>query len=166
MALNIKAMKVEDWPAVSDIYLKGIQTGNATFQTEAPTWDDWDRGHCRICRLVLIEEHKVVGWAALSPVSSRAVYAGVAEVSIYIAPDVKGAGYGTKLLNALIDLSEKSGYWTLQASIFVENKASLALHKKCGFREIGIRENIGKMNTGEWRTTMFIERRSKSVGIG
>ncbi len=164
MIFTIEKMMSDDWNDVARIYLEGISTGNATFQTAAPTWDEWNNGHCCECRLVIKIENKVIGWASLSKVSSREVYSGVAEVSVYLDSDYKGNGFGSKLLNALVDLSEKNGYWTLQAGIFPENVSSIAIHKKCGFRQVGIRENLGKMTTGEWRNVAFLERRSKTIG--
>jgi phosphinothricin acetyltransferase len=160
----IDRMQSEDWEDVREIYLEGIATGHATFQKEAPAWEGWDAGHIQDCRLVARSERKVVGWAALSFVSSRCVYAGVAEVSVYVKQDSKGKGIGRLLLDSLIGVSEQSGYWTLQAGVFPENAASLQLHKKCGFREVGRRERIGKME-GVWRDTILLERRSNIVGM-
>jgi phosphinothricin acetyltransferase len=160
----IDRMQSEDWEDVREIYLEGIATGHATFQKEAPAWEGWDAGHIQDCRLVARSEGKVVGWAALSFVSSRCVYAGVAEVSVYVKQDSKGKGIGRLLLVSLIGVSEQSGYWTLQAGVFPENAASLQLHKKCGFREVGRRERIGKME-GVWRDTILLERRSNIVGM-
>ncbi|TCO74429.1 GNAT family N-acetyltransferase [Marinisporobacter balticus] len=165
MEYSIDEMKKEDWIQVGSIYKEGIETGNATFQTEIPTWEDWDKGHISKCRLVARQENKILGWIALSPVSSRCVYSGVAEVSIYIKEQYRGNRIGENLLSKLIECSETNGFWTLQSGIFVENHASLALHKKCGFRVIGIREKFGKSNRGGWRDIVFLERRSKVVGI-
>jgi L-amino acid N-acyltransferase YncA len=159
----LNKMQREDWEQVRNIYLEGIATGNATFQKEAPTWEEWDKGHTTRCRLVARTEGAVVGWAALSHISSRSVYAGVAEVSIYVSQKVKGMGIGSKLLKSLIECSEQEGYWMLQSGIFPENIASLLLHKKYGFREVGRRERIGKLD-GVWRDTLLLERRSKVVG--
>lgn len=145
------------------IYLEGIATGNATFETDAPGWEEWDSKHLRDARLVAEADGKVVGWAALTPVSSRCVYAGVAELSIYVASTIRGKGVGKALLGELIRESEAKGFWTLQTGIFPENKASLALHEKCGFRIVGRRERIGKMNN-RWRDVIFLERRSTTVG--
>jgi phosphinothricin acetyltransferase len=161
---RIKPMGREHWPEVLRIYLEGIATGNATFETEAPSWEKWDSGHLQNCRLIAQEESKIVGWAALSPVSSRRVYAGVAEVSVYVAESARGNGLGRSLLSVLIESSENSGLWTLQAGIFPENTASIALHKSFGFREVGRRERIGNMGD-TWRDVVLLERRSAKVGI-
>lgn len=163
-SILIDNMLNENWERVLEIYLEGIATGNATFQTEAPLWEDWDRGHIKQCRLVATIGEKVVGWAALSPVSGRPVYSGVAEVSIYVSPISAGFGVGSKLLNALIVQSEQNGFWTLQASIFPENTASIKIHLNNGFREVGRRERIGKRD-GIWRDTILLERRSSIAGI-
>lgn len=160
----IENMKETDWQQVSEIYLSGINTKIATFQNSAPTWEEWDKGHSSTCRFVARSEEKILGWVALSPVSSRCVYAGVAEVSIYIGEEHKGSGVGTALLNHLIINSEDEGYWTLQSGIIKENLPSRRLHKKCGFREIGYRERVGKMNNGKWHDVILMERRSKLVG--
>ena len=151
------------WLAVRDIYLEGIDTGNATFETKAPTWKRWDTNHLPFARLVFIENDEVLGWAALSKVSQREVYAGVAEVSVYVSMKARGRGVGSALLTALIDHSEANGIWTLQAGIFPENTSSIKLHERHGFRQIGYRERIGKMN-GVWRNTILLERRSTVVG--
>lgn len=162
--LAIETMQASDWEQVRAIYQAGIDTGNATFEATAPDWREWDQRHRQDCRLVARADGLVVGWAALSPVSVRSVYAGVAEVSIYIAPAWQGQGVGKVLLPALIAASEAAGIWTLQASIFPENQASLALHKAYGFREVGYRERIAQRD-GVWRNTVLIERRSRVVGI-
>lgn len=161
---KIDRMKESDWEQVRQIYLEGIVTGEATFETDVPSWEKWDAAHLPSCRLVARSGDVVKGWAALSPVSKRAVYAGVAEVSVYIGQRYRGAGVGRALLMALVDESEKNGFWTLQASIFPENSASIELHKRCGFREVGRREHIGKMGTW-WRDTILLERRSKLAGV-
>lgn len=164
MNLTLEKMKSTDWNAVRAIYEEGIATGHATFETEVPEWIEWDRSHLRDCRLVAKAREQVVGWTALSPVSERCVYAGVAEVSIYITSSARGQGIGKTLLKALIDKSEKVGIWTLQAGVFPENTASIALHKACGFREIGYKSRIGQ--TGDvWRDVVLLERRSEVVGI-
>ncbi len=163
MPMTIRMVNPEDYPSVKEIYELGIATGNATFQTEAPSWETWDKDHLKTCRLVAIDE-TVIGWAALTPVSGRCVYAGAAEVSVYVHPNAQSNGVGKKLLEALIRESEKENIWTLQAGIFPENKTSLHVHKQCGFREIGYREKIGKMKD-IWRDTILLERRSKTVGL-
>ncbi|HLP16963.1 MAG TPA: GNAT family N-acetyltransferase [Bacteroidota bacterium] len=159
-----RPMTPDDWMRVSAIYRQGIETGNATFQREVPSWDEWDRGHIRTCRIVAENASGVAGWAALSAVSGRCVYAGVAEVSIYVASESTGQKIGCRLLAELIAESEKEGYWMLQAGIFPENIPSVRIHEANGFRKVGYREKIGKMN-GVWRDTLLFERRSVSVGI-
>ena len=162
--LILAPLQPEDWNQVKEIYLEGIATGHATFETGAPSWEQWDLAHLRFARLVARNGDNVVAWAALSPVSQRCVYGGVADVSVYVGQASRGLGIGRKLLAALIDESERNGIWTLQAGVFPENTGSLALHRSCGFREVGRRERIGKMN-GRWRDTMLLERRSNIVGI-
>lgn len=157
--LQIIDLQEIHWEQVKEIYEEGIATGIATFQTEAPKWEEWDVGHIADCRFVAIQGDKVVGWTALSPFSSRAAYSGVAEVSIYVRTEYKGKGIGKLLLNTLIKASEVSGFWTLQASIFQENIGSIHLHKQAGFREVGVRERISKLN-GRWRNVLLFERRS------
>ncbi|HJY29998.1 MAG TPA: GNAT family N-acetyltransferase [Pyrinomonadaceae bacterium] len=149
-----------DWEQVRAIYLEGVREGNSTFETEAPSWEAWDEAHHQSPRLVMRAGGQVLGWAALSPVSKRRVYNGVAEVSVYVTGSARGKGIGRALLEALIENSEQAGMWTLQASIFPENVASIELHLKCGFREVGRRESIAKLN-GVWRDTILLERRSK-----
>lgn len=163
MNYTIDAMRPDDWEQVRTIYLDGIATGYATFETNAPDWESWDAGHLTVCRLVARDGAKILGWAALSAVSRRQVYAGVAEVSVYIAADARGQGVGDNLLAALIAGSEEQGIWTLQASIFPENQASVALHLKHGFRELGRRVRIAKLH-GVWRDTVVLERRSRIAG--
>jgi len=163
LKITIDPMKAEDWPAVKAIYQQGIDTGNATFESKVPDWQIWDRNHLDVCRLVTRADGKITGWAALSRVSAREVYAGVCEVSIYIASEARGSGVGTMLLNALINESEQNCIWTLEAKILAENTTSLKLHSACGFRKVGIRERIGRMS-GNWRNTVLMERRSKTVG--
>jgi L-amino acid N-acyltransferase YncA len=160
----IYTMQESDWAAVRAIYLEGIATGNATFADSAPEWADWDLGHLRVCRLVARHEKEVLGWAALSPVSSRCVYAGVAEVSVYVAARARGQGIGMMLLSELAVDSERAGLWTLQAGIFPENIASVEIHKRAGFRVVGIRERLGCQG-GRWRDVLLMERRSIVVGV-
>ena len=161
---TIDALHKGDWSEVRAIYLEGIATGQATFETQPPSWEAWDVGHLPQPRLVARQGGHVIGWAALSRVSSRPVYAGVAEVSIYVSENSRGQGVGTALLAALIAASEQAGIWTLQAGIFPENRASLALHTRFGFREVGRRECLGKLH-GLWRDVMLLERRSNIVGV-
>jgi L-amino acid N-acyltransferase YncA len=163
-AIKIIPMLQEHWSEVSLIYKQGIATGHATFETICPDWSAWDTAHRKDCRLVAIVNGSVSGWAALSPVSGRCVYSGVAEVSVYIHQEFRGMGIGNGLLEALICDSEKQGIWTLQAGIYPENEASLCIHRNNGFREVGKRERIGKM--GEvWRDVLLMERRSARIGI-
>ncbi len=159
----IAAMHPGDWPQVEAIYREGIATGNATFETETPTWDVWDATHLTACRLVARDGERVLGWAALSPVSGRCVYGGVAEVSVYVAAAARGRGVGKALLQALVAASEEAGLWTLQAGILRENAASIALHERCGFRVVGVREKLGQLH-GTWRDVVLMERRSMVVG--
>lgn len=161
---TIEEMRAGDWPEVRAIYLQGIATGDATFETVAPEWDKWDASHLRGARLVAREKtNGIIGWAALAPVSNRAAYRGVAEVSVYVDARARGRGIGRALLKALTTASEASGIWTLQAGILAENVASIALHSACGFREVGRRERIGQLN-GAWRDVVLMERRSSVVG--
>jgi phosphinothricin acetyltransferase len=162
--IQIDSMQPRDWEEVAAIYLEGIATGHATFETSAPSFAEWDQAHLPIARLVARRQGTVVGWAALSRVSRRNVYAGVAEVSVYVAISSRGSGIGRRLLQALIDESELNGIWTLQAGIFPENTASIALHRACGFREVGRRERIGQLHE-TWRDTILLERRSNKVGV-
>jgi L-amino acid N-acyltransferase YncA len=159
MELEIVKLEPEHWPRVRDIYREGLATGQATFETAVPSWEQWNAAHLAGFRLVAISDGTVSGWAALSAVSTRAVYSGVAEVSVYVAERSRGQGVGRKLLTALIIESEENGIWTLQASIFPENESSISLHRSCGFRMVGRRERIGKLN-GAWRDTVLLERRS------
>jgi L-amino acid N-acyltransferase YncA len=162
--VEIKPIEETDYPAIAEIYLQGIATGHATFQTEAPEWDAWNKSHLSFCRLAAFENKEMLGWAVLSPVSSRCVYGGVAEVSIYVASSARGKGIGKMLFAQLIKESEENGLWTLQSGIFPENIASIKLHEDMGFRKIGYREKIGKMN-GVWWDNLIMERRSKTVGL-
>lgn len=160
----IRPMDISDAPAVLDIYKKGLETRNATFETEVPDWEKWDLSHHNFCRFVYEENGKVVGWGALAPVSNRNCYKGVAQISIYVDTDTLGRGIGGKLMRAVVESSERNGIWTLYASIFAENAASHKMHLRCGFREMGTRERIAQLD-GIWRDTLILERRSKKVGI-
>lgn len=164
LATQIVPMLPEHYGQVREIYALGIATLQATFETDAPAWETWDSKHLASCRLVLLAAGRIAGWAALTPVSGRCVYRGVAEDSVYVHPDFKGQGLGKLLLHRLVIASEQEGIWTMQASIFRENTASLRLHKGCGFRLVGVRERIGQLN-GQWRDTCLLERRSNKVGI-
>jgi L-amino acid N-acyltransferase YncA len=157
--VELRELTHEDWPAVKAIYEQGIAGGNATFESEAPSWEDWDKTHLEGHRLVALQGGEVVGWAALAPVSARCVYAGVAENSVYVAGDAQGRGVGRALLEALITGAEGDGIWTIQTGIFPENEASIELHKRCGFRVVGVRERLGQHH-GVWRDVVFMERRS------
>jgi L-amino acid N-acyltransferase YncA len=161
---DIRAMRSDDWPAIQNIYSEGIATGNATFETETPEWTKWDQGHLQDCRLVARDQQRILGWAALSPVSTRPIYSGVAEVSVYVATEARRRGVGKMLLQALVEQSERCGIWTLQAGIFPENVPSIALHKSCGFREVGLRQKLGRRGD-IWRDVLLLERRSSSVGV-
>jgi L-amino acid N-acyltransferase YncA len=161
---SIGQMVEQDWPAVRAIYTEGIHTGNATFEKSPPEWASWDASHLRVCRLVARSGDRVLGWAALSPVSDRCVYAGVAEVSVYVDSRARGQGIGTMLLASLVEAAERAGIWTLQAGIFPENVPSVELHKRNGFRIVGTREKLGSMD-GRWRDVLLMERRSTVSGI-
>ncbi|SDY93833.1 GNAT family N-acetyltransferase [Hymenobacter psychrophilus] len=163
--MTFQPLTAAHWPAVRAIYEAGMATGNATFETQAPTWQTWDKGHLAHSRLVaLAADGTVLGWAALSPVSGRCVYGGVAETSIYVAVEARGQGVGRQLLQTLIQESEAQGIWTLQAGTFEENTASIGLHTQAGFRVVGHRERIGQHH-GVWRNTVLLERRSPTVGV-
>jgi phosphinothricin acetyltransferase len=164
MPTVIDCLTADDWPQVRVIYQQGIDTAQATFETEAPEWEQWDAAHLRPCRLAARSDGRLIGWAALSPVSRRRCYAGVAEVSVYIGSDARGQGVGRALLQALVAESEGHGFWTLQGATFAENAASLRLQASCGFRIVGRRERIGQLN-GVWRSTVLTERRSAVVGV-
>ena len=151
-------MRADDWPAVLAIYEEGIATRQATFETEAPSWAEWDAGHLEP-RLVAERDGVVVGWAALSPVSRRPCYAGVVENSVYVAAEARGRGVGRALLGRLVEDADAAGFWTIQTSVFPENAASMALHRACGFRVVGTRERIARLD-GVWRDTALLERRS------
>ena len=163
VAASLRALGERDWPAVAAIYEEGIRTGDSTFETRAPSWAEWDAAHLRGHRLVAELDGELVGWAALAPVSGRCVYAGVAEDSVYVASAVHGRGIGTALLRALVRRSEAAGIWTIEAGIFPENRASVVLHQRCGFRIVGVRERLGRIG-GVWRDVLLLERRSPVVG--
>ncbi|HEX6662763.1 MAG TPA: GNAT family N-acetyltransferase [Gaiellaceae bacterium] len=162
-SVELRGLTEYDWAAVADIYWDGMRDGLATFETEVPPWEAWDAGHHAEHRLVAEAHGEVVGWAALSPVSPRRCYAGVAENSVYVARDLRGHGVGRLLLDALVHGADAAGIWTIQTSIFPENRASLALHERCGFRVVGTREHIARRD-GVWRDTVFLERRSGASG--
>jgi phosphinothricin acetyltransferase len=158
-------MLPDDWPAVRAIYMEGIASGISTFEVDTPDWENWDQAHRQNCRLVALStENQILGWAALSQISKRSAYHGVAEVSIYISETARGKGVGKLLLTRLVDASEKDGIWTLQAGIIAENEASIQLHTACGFRMVGRRERISKLN-GIWHDTVLMERRSLIIGL-
>ena len=160
--VEIRDLRPGDWPEVAAIYADGIATRNATFETDVPSWEAWDASHLPQ-RVVAVDGSRVLGWSALSAVSERCCYAGVAEVSVYVAADAQGHGVGRALLEALIVRAEAAGMWTLQAGVFPENVASVALHERCGFRVVGSRERIGQLD-GFWRDVVLLERRSRRVG--
>lgn len=160
--LAVVALLPDDWEAVRAIYQEGIETRQATFETSVPDWETWDAAKRADCRLALRKNGAIIGWAALNPVSGRDVYRGVAESSIYIAQEERARGYGRLLLSALVEASEEAGIWTLQATVFPENEASIRLHRACGFRVVGIRERIGQ-HYGRWRDTCLLERRSNVI---
>jgi L-amino acid N-acyltransferase YncA len=160
--MELRALRPEDWPAVRAIFEAGIASGNATFETAAPDWPAWDAAHLAEHRLVAREDGRVLGWVALSPVSDRCAYVGVAEDSIYVAPDAHGRGVGRALLGAAVASAERGGIWTVQTGIFPENQASVRLHQACGFRLVGVRERLGRLH-GRWRDVLLLERRSPVV---
>jgi phosphinothricin acetyltransferase len=164
MEFHVRAMSPADWDGVRTVYAEGIATGNATFETAPPEWERWDAGHRADCRLVACDVASIIGFAALSPVSARQVYAGVAEVSVYVGRRARGRGVGARLLEELVRASEQAGIWTLQAGIFPENTASLGLHERFGFRVVGTRERIGRRD-GRWRDVVLMERRSAAAGV-
>lgn len=157
----IREMVQNDWKRVEEIYEQGLERGISTFNTECPSYEEWDKSHIKECRYVFESDGKVVGWIAASPTSGRCVYKGAVEVSIYIDQEYQGKGIGTKLLEKLCEETERAGYWSLYSAIFSINKASIALHKKCGFREIGYRERIAKDRFGVWQNTTLMERRNQ-----
>ena len=156
----IREMRDEDWETVAEIYKQGLEEGTSTFNTECPGFTEWNEGHVKNCRFVFEEEGKVVGWIALSPSSSRCAYKGCVEMSVYVDRNYRGHGIGTALVNTIIREAEKDGYWSIYSAIFSINKASIALHKKCGFREIGYRERIAKDRFGKWQNTTLMEYRA------
>ena len=158
----LRRARPDDWPRMSAIYAAGIATGNATFETEVPAWEDWDASHLPGHRFVAVERERVVGWVALTGYSDRCCYDGVADLSVYVDPSAQGRGVGRVLLEHLVAAAEAAGIWTLQAGIFPENQASLALHRRCGFRVVGTRERIGKLD-GVWRDVVLLERRSPTL---
>jgi L-amino acid N-acyltransferase YncA len=160
-AVEVRDLRADDWPRVRRIYEEGIRSGDATFETEPPDWQSWDAAHPEL-RLVAARDGQVVGWAALSPASSRLCYRGVGEVSVYVAEAARGSGIGRALLDRLVALSEAAGYWTLTAGVFPENEVSLRLHRACGFRDVGVRERHGESG-GVWRDVVLLERRSEVV---
>lgn len=164
-AVVVRDLVPADWDRVAEIYRAGLATANATFETEVPSWETWDATHLATCRLVAERDGRIMGWTALSSVSDRCVYGGVAEVSVYVDAEARGAGVGFRLLEAAVRASEAAGLWTLQAGIFPENVASVRLHEKAGFRLVGRRERLGKLQ-GRWRDVLLLERRSASVGVG
>jgi phosphinothricin acetyltransferase len=164
MELVIGEMMPSDWPRVAAIYLEGIKTKIATFQSDVMEWEVWDKSHTKTCRLVARTGDDILGWAALSPTSDRCVYAGVASVSIYVAESSRGQGVGKALLTELIRRSEEEGFWSLRSGITRENTASRALHLSCGFREVGYWERVGQMDNGKWHDVVIMERRSRTVG--
>lgn len=165
MSVAIRPMESSDWDAVAKIYQEGMDTNLATFQTDCPPYEDWNASHMKCCRLVAVDaDGAVIGWAALPPVSSRCVYAGVAEISVYISSTQRGKGVGSALQDALAAASEKEGVWTLQSGIMADNTASIRLHEKAGYRVIGYREKIEYDHNGTWHDTVLMERRSKVAG--
>ena len=164
MGLTIEPLTADDWPRVAEIYRSGMATGDSTFETEVPSWEEWDRDHVAEPRLVARRDGEVVAWAVLSRVSSRCVYEGVAEISLYVDAAARGAGVGGALLDAMLSASEEAGFWTLYAGVFPENAASLALFRRRGFRDYGVQERVGKMGD-RWRDVLQLERRSSRVGV-
>ena len=160
--LEVRDLRPGDWPEVARVYREGIETGNATFETEVPSWEEWDAAHLPAHRFVAERDGGVVGWVALLPVSSRECYSGVAEVSTYVSEGARSQGVGRELLTAAIQSSERGGVWTLQTSVFPENEASMRLLRRFGFREVGVRERIGRLH-GIWRNTVLVERRSEVI---
>ena len=162
--LAVDFLRPDDWDEVRRIYVEGIATGNATLETETPDWEAWNRAHRPDCRLAARSSGRLLGWAALSTVSERCAYGGVAEVSVYVSDEARGRGVGRALLSELVRVSEEAGIWTLQAGIFPENSASLSIHHRCGFRVVGVRQKLGRLR-GAWRDVALLERRSNRVGV-
>jgi L-amino acid N-acyltransferase YncA len=162
MGDEVRDLRPDDWAEVARIYEEGIATGNATFETEVPSWEDWDAAHLDEHRFVAERGGRVIGWIALSPVSRRPCYAGIAEISVYVAESARGDGVGADLLAAVVESAERDGLWMLQTSVFPENEPSLALLRRFGFRTVGTRERIGRLH-GVWRDTVLVERRSEVV---
>jgi L-amino acid N-acyltransferase YncA len=160
--VELRDLRPDDWPEVARIFAEGIATGNATFETEVPSWEGWDAAHLGEHRFVAERDGRVVGWIALAPVSSRCCYAGVAEVSAYVGEEARGEGIGAELLAAAVESSERAGIWTLQTGVFPENEASLRLLQRFGFRAVGTQERIGRLH-GVWRDVVLLERRSEVV---
>ena len=164
MEVHIRSLVPEDWSDVARIYREGIDTGDATFETDVPDWSTWDSGRHPTARIVAVADERILGFATVSPVSKRTVYEGVAEVMVYVAAGARGMGVGRRLMDALVQVTEEAGIWSLQASIFPENQASVAVHQAVGFRIIGTRERIARTQDGRWRDTVIMERRSRVVG--
>jgi L-amino acid N-acyltransferase YncA len=158
-AVELRDLRSCDWPEVSRIYAEGIATANATFETDVPSWEDWHAAHLIEHRFVAEAEGEIVGWIAAVPVSSRCCYAGVVEISAYIAERARSRGVGAALLQRLIQRTEAAGIWTLETGVFPENEPSVALLKRFGFREVGVRERLGQLH-GVWRDVVLLERRS------
>jgi L-amino acid N-acyltransferase YncA len=162
LSSEVRDLRPDDWPEVARIFEEGIATGNATFETEVPSWEEWDRAHLAGHRFVAEDDGRLVGWIALAPVSARPCYGGVAEISVYVASEARGRGVGSQLLATLVESAERGRLWTLQTSVFPENEASLALLRRFGFRVVGTRERIGQLHD-IWRNTVLVERRSEVV---
>ncbi len=164
--VTFRPMVPDDWPAVAEIYRQGIESGNATFETEVPDWETWNAARRADCRIIAERSGETVGFASLSPVSSRPVYAGVQEVMIYIAASARGRGVGGQLLGRLVQEAEAAGIWTLKAGIFPENQASIRIFEKAGFRILGTHDRLGRFDDGRWRDVVLMERRSAVAGTG
>jgi phosphinothricin acetyltransferase len=162
IAPTIEPLRFDHWPEVARVYAEGMATGNATFETEVPSWGAWDSSHLSEHRFVAVHDGEVLGWTAVSPVSDRCVYGGVVESSVYVAGSARGHGVGMRLLEALISSTEEAGIWTIQTGVFPENEASVRLHQRAGFKVVGRRERLGKLN-GQWRDVLLLERRSATV---